>query len=529
MASRQTTIWLWLIMTCLLYSAFFVFRYGGLWIENDTGVFSRAAAQFMHHGSLAYQASYNHGFAYTAWLGGLSLLTGIDPATFNTIIMPFLGLILLVIPGYLAYSILLDSSKLAALGAVILVTIPDITFSAVRGTHEKLSMAFVTMGIFCLFKAFESIGSDRSHRRYRLWQWLLLYLLTVFLNVSTNDYFASTFAFATTLTLAFGFIGLKLRAVPNHESLNSILKVLSFTVLASWIIVYWVMFIVYPPEAHDFLLLKGAISQLSHLFATFQPSTNPYAVASSQWASAAAFELMNVFRWFIVILSALMWGIDIFRIAFRKHSLDPRRLFLIALYAAFALLVVVSIPLDFSALAVGSNLEVRNFTYVILLGTPFVAKAIYRAANTSWVIRNFNVRRATRPLVIVVMFGMLVLGFLKVTLDPLVSNNWLYYSPNEAQALRFFWTHNRHQILWTGPDDRLAFYAHARLIWGGHGNQIIGYTPKPFTQDFLASPIVISSDRVLNQPIYHYQANDRIYDNGGAQIYRSRPVSPFMQ
>ena len=516
-------------MTCLVYSAFFVFRYGGLWIENDTGVFSRAAALFIHHGSLAYGATYNHGFAYTAWLGSLSLLTGLNPATFNTIIMPFLGLMLLVIPGYLAYSILLDSSKLAALGAVILVTIPDITFSAVRGTHEKLSMAFVTLGIFCLFKAFEAIISDGGHRRYRLIQWLLLYLLTVFLNVSTNDYFASTFAFATTLTLAFGFIGLKLRAVPNHESLSSVLKVLSFTVLASWIIVYWVMFIVYPPEARDFLLLKGAINQLSHLFATFQPSTNPYAVASSQWASQAAFDLMNVFRWFIVIVSATMWGIDVFRIAFRKQPLDPRRLFLLALYAAFALLVAISIPLDFSALAVGSNLEVRNFTYVILLGTPFVAKAIYRAANTPWIVKQFAVRKVARPLIIAIMFGMLGLGFLKVTLDPLVSNNWLYYTPNEAEALRFFWTHNHNQILWTGPDDRLAFYAHARLIWGGHGNQIVGYTPLPFTKDFLASPIVISSDRVLNQPMYDYPQNDRIYDNGGAQIYRTRPVSSFMQ
>lgn len=527
---KRDTIWMWLLMMALLYAAFFVLRYGGLWIENDTGVFSRQSFTFISHGSLFFPGAYNHGFAYTAWLGSLSLITGINPATFNTIVMPFFGMILLLIPGYLAFHALLGSRRMAAIGAVVLATIPDITFSAVRGTHEKLSMAFVSMGLFCLFKAFDAIAKRHTSREYLLW--IFTYLVVEFLNVGTNDYFATTFTFAITLTLGMGFLALKMRRIPTAANMGAALRTLGLSVLASWVIVFLVMFFVYPPEAQDFLLLQGALSRLRHLFATFTPSSNPYSLASSEWASKAAFELMNIFRWLVVMLSAIMWAIDIFQVVFKRRSLDVGRLFLLGMYTAFALLVVASIPLDFTGLAAGTNLEVRNFTYVILLGSPLVARALQGVIHSRTALkvghRTVYLRKFIRPSAIAGMCLLLLVGFLKVTLDPLVSNNWLYYTPQEAQALRFFWTHSRNQTIWSGPDDRLVFYAYSRLISNPNGNAVVGYKPKPFTEDYLDSPVVNASDTATYFPRFDYPASDRIYDDGGAQIYRMRPVSPFM-
>lgn len=529
--ANSENIWLWLLIVALLYGAFFVLRYGGLWIENDTGVFSNAADQLIRHGTIFYPHPYPHGFAYTALLGGMSLLTGVGYNTMNTVVMPFIGIVLLVIPGYLAFSQMVSSPRVAAISAVILLTIPDLTFSAVRGTHEKLSMAFVCLGVYCLFKAFDAWQADSRTGRAI---WIAMFLLIEFLNVATNDYFASTFTFALTLTVLFGWILLRFRRVDPGQTLAKTLTALSLVVAASWSIVFVTMFFVYPPARNDFVLLSGAIEKLSHLLATMQPSSDPYTAASSQWASSGTYQIMNLFRWFVILCSSAMWAIDLYKVVFRRYRLDRGQFFLLSVYSAFALLVVVSVPVDFTGLAAGTNLEVRNFTYVILVGAPLVAQFIFMITHWPWTLPfshgRLSVRRPVRIAVVGVMSMMIVVGFLKTTLDPLVSNNWLFYTANEKQALKFFWTHNRQTTLWTGPDDRLAFYANARLVEvNPNRNTIIGYNLTQFTQEYLRSPVVVTSSLALHFTMPNYHSNDRVYDNGGSQIYFRRPVSRFMR
>ena len=522
--------WLWLLAAALLYGAFFVLRYGGLWIENDTGVFSNAATEYIRHGTIFYAHPYPHGFAYTAILGGVSQLTGLGPNTVNTVLLPFVGITLLVIPAYLAFSQMVQSLRVAALSSVLLLAIPNITFSALRGTHEKLSMAFVCMGLYCLFKAFDA-GKDGTRGRQMLW--VGLFFLVEFLNAASNDYFASTFTFALTLTIVLGWMLAKFKRVDPNSNITQTLKAMAILVSASWVIVLATMFWVYPPARQDFLLVNGVINKLTHLFATLHPSSNPYSSAAAQWASGTTYEIMNLFRWFVILCSAAMWAINSYQVLFRRTLLDRGQLFLLSMYSAFAFLVVASVPVDFSGLAAGANLEVRNFTYVTLAGAPLVAQLIYLGAHKPWNLTILSARmsvpRVVRAGAVVLLSLMLVLGFLKATLDPLVSNNWLFYTAGEKQALKFFWTHNRQQTLWTGPDDRLAFYAHARLVESNQReNTIIGYKITPFTKEYLRSPVVVASSLALHFTMPNYNADDRVYDNGAAQVFFQQPVSQFM-
>lgn len=527
---NQENAWLWLLAVALLYGAFFVLRYGGLWIENDTGVFSNAAVEFIRHGTIFYPQPYPHGFAYTAVLGGLSLLTGLGANTLNTVVMPFVGITLLVVPGYLAFSQMVASRAVAVLSALLLLAIPNITFSALRGTHEKLSMAFVCMGLFCLFKALDAMAvGSRVHRLL----WVALFLLVNFLNAASNDYFASTFTFALTLTLGLGWMLQKFRRVDPAADVRGMLRAMTLLTAASWAIVLATMFWVYPPARQDFLLVNGVMSKLTHLFATLQPSSNPYSSAAAQWANGTTYQLLNLFRWFVVVCSASMWAVHSYHVVFKRRLLTRGQLFLLSMYSAFALLVVASVPVDFSGLAAGANLEVRNFTYVTLVGAPLAAQLVYILTIKPWTLPVLSVKRwgplVARTFVVVLMSIMLVLGFLKVTLDPLVSNHWLFYTASEKQAMQFFWTHNQQQTLWTGPDDRLAFYAHAQLVESDpRQNTIIGYAITPFTKEYLRSAVVVGSSQALHFTMPVYRTEDRIYDNGGAQIYFHRPVSRFM-
>ncbi|MCY0899356.1 MAG: hypothetical protein OWU33_10565 [Firmicutes bacterium] len=522
---RRDFLWLGLLTMALVYADFFVMRYNGLWMENDTSVFTMQATRFLHHASLFFPHLYNHGYAYTAWLGGVAMLSGISPLRLNTLVMPFLGMVLLVMTGYLLFTALLESQLMGVLGGLVLMTIPNIAFAALRGTHEKLSLAFVALGLYFLLK-----GLTAFTHRQSWWLWLALALLMQFLNVSTNDYFATTFTFALTLTWGFGFMTWKAKPVRTVPELGPALKIVGLVVAASWLIVLWVMFRVYSPEAQDLLLLKGAVNKLLHLFDTLHPGSNPYVAASSTWASQVAYALMSFFIWFVVVMSALMWCVDLYHLLVTRTLLTIPRLFLLGMYAAFAALVVLSIPLDFSGLAAGSNLEVRNFTYVILFGTPLVARALVRSIHGQWrwSPKTPHKRRMAERLLVGLMCLILAIGFLKVTLDPLVSNTWLYYTPGEAEAVQFFWTHNRYQTLWTGPDNRLTNYANA-VFWNNPGhNAVLGYTPPDGTEDYLQSRTVVFSCLAQDYPLPPYGQFNRVYDNGGAAIYQKPASTPFM-
>ncbi|MCY0878511.1 MAG: hypothetical protein OWU84_06195 [Firmicutes bacterium] len=522
---QRDNLWVGLLVMALVYADFFVLRYNGLWMENDTSVFTSQAARFLHRGSLFFPHLYNHGYAYTAWLGSLAMLSGISPLRLNTLVMPFLGMVLLVMTGYLLFSQLLESRIMGALGGMVLMTVPNIAFSALRGTHEKLSLAFVALGLYFLLK-----GLDAYARRQPWRLWLALALVMQFLNVSTNDYFATTFTFALTITWGLGLIAWRVKRIRTVPELGAVLKILALATGASWLIVFWVMFHIYPPEAQDLLLLKGAINKLMHLFDTLHPGSNPYVAASTTWASQVAYALMSFFIWFVVVMSALMWCVDLYRLLGKHTLLTIPRLFLLAMYGAFALLVVLSIPLDFSGLAAGSNLEVRNFTYVILFGTPLVARALIRIIHGPWLLTP-NTPEKTRwaeRCMVGLMCLIMAIGFLKVTLDPLVSNTWLYYTEDEADAIRFFWTHNRYQILWTGPDNRLANYANA-VFWANPGqNTVVGYAPPAGTEDYLQSPAVVLSCLAQDYPLPPYARLNRVYDNGGADIDQIPAATPFM-
>lgn len=521
--------WMWLVMLSFIYAAFFVFRYGGLWIENDTGVFSRQAAEFMRHGSIFYPGLYNHGYVYTAWLGGLSLITGLQSMTLNTIVMPFFGLLLLVISSYLAFSALLPSRRVAALAVIILTSISGVAFSALRGTHEKLSMAFVCLAIYCIVRAFEAYA---AHRRGAFIGWLAIYFFIQFLNAGTNDFFAATFLGVLTFTCFSGAVGLLSRKLMDDPRLPRMLGVMGLIVAGSWAILIGVMLFVFHPEARDMQLVNSVVAHLKKLFQTSRVSSHPYQAAASIWANGVVYELMDASRWLVVIVSASVWIHNIYRWVIKGSRQSLRHLFLIAIYTAYALIVCLSIPVDFTGLAAGNNLEVRNFTYASLMGVPLVAEGIYQVLQTraSRSAPGFRVKllKSLRSAVIGSLVLLSGLGLLKVTLDPLVSNSWIYYKPGEAQALQFFWGHNRNQVLWTGPDDRLAFYAHAAFVTNPGKNQIIGYAPTPFTQDYLDSPVVKASALALHYPLIHYQTYDLIYDNGGAEIVRRVPKSPFM-
>jgi len=512
----------------LLYAAYFVLRYGGLWTENDTSIFSYDTREMLKAGNVLFSGQYIHGFAYPAWMGSLSLLTGLPPYVMNTIVMPFVGVSLLVTAAYVSYRVLFRSRRLAFWAALLLFAVPDLMFSVLRGNHEKINIAVMLWLIFVLFKSFQS---SRTGAGRHMATWVLLFYGLTFLNATANDYFASTLTVGLLIvTLWLGFAA-KWRSAQN--TLGSSSQRLWLVTGASWLLIFWVMFFVFPPAGADFALVGKAWTKVVDLFLSLHASSNPYNAVAQQWAAPIVAVLGAAFRWALSIASFLGWVVTTFVWLRWKKRQTFRRHFMLALYGGLGVLIAVSIPVDFTGLAAGTNLELRNFTYFSLIASPMFVFTVIVGAQF---VRNrwprFNLTRSlnfAKPLLAVVMACFFVISLFKITLDPVVSNTWITYSPSEVQAMSYFLRNAATtQNLWGGDSSRLSLVSGSRLQpdpW----RVIAGGFDVNLFLTYLNSPFVYASAVLNREPLPVYAGMNRVYADRSVELYQPTPLSPFQQ
>lgn len=293
----------WIVLAvALAYAAYFVLRYGGLWTENDTAEFTRYTAATIQAKTVLSAVQYTHGFGYTGWLAIVSLLSGVPVPVLNTVVLPFLGALMLILPAFLTYRTYLGSHRAGLLATALLFAVPDMFFSVLRGNHEKLNIAIVLAAIYVLFRGFENMGTGSA---FKLTTWVVLFYILMTVNAMVNDYFASTFVMACTLTLAFGtFLSRFNSGMALHRP--AMLR-FTITVAVSWLLMWWVTLFVFPPAGQDFKLISSTQGKVATLFLTLQASSNPYSISVQQWSSTTVSLLVASFRWILVGGSAIIW------------------------------------------------------------------------------------------------------------------------------------------------------------------------------------------------------------------------------
>ncbi len=503
-------------------SAYFVLRYGGLWIENDTAVFSQITSQMLHYRSVLFLGQYVHGFGYPAWMGSLSLLSGVSVPILDTIVLPFAGMLFLIVSTYVLYGLVLKHERHTMLAVLLLFAVPDLLFTVVRGNHEKLNVFFMVLALFSLIKGYKAISCGDVTST---WKWIGLFYVQVFINATVNDYFGSTFAAAAAATFLSGVL-LQGRVQNINQFRPQVLRY-SGIVAVSWLMVLWVMLYVFPPAGADLGLAHSALQKFLNLFLTLHTSSNPYVAPTQQWAGKAALALVSAFRWILFLTSFTVWARDLVLLFTSRRRYGLSYLFLLGLYGSFGFLVFAAIPLDFTGLNAGTNLEVRNFPYYALVAAPLMALGINRLLSKIGNDVNHKVAHRVRGSLGVIFSLFVVVSLLKVTLDPLMSNLWMYFTPAESQALRAFWQESVYTTLWAGPDNRLVYVADAWFGRDPGSNQVAGYGYQTTERDLLISAQVIQNSLVQNFTIPNYSKQNLIYNDGGAEIYRMAPQTPF--
>ena len=529
-ATAQATVWaVWTVLfTGFAFGAYFVLRYQGYWSEIDTSVFLTAIHRYTEAGRLSYPQPYLHGFAYVSLMAALSAFTGLPVALLVQVYMPMVGAVTVIFLAFAAFRQLIGSERLAAISASTLFLIPELVFTITRGNHEKIDVSMILLALLALL---HSYSEATGKRRWPVFgSWLLAFYLATYTLLTSNTFFGSTFSAALTLTLAGAVIALKW--IPAGRALQGpVVQRLTYTVAICWCLVFLVMWYVYPAASSQLQTYKMMFSRLATLFLSFEAQSNPYQAVTQEWSSPAVYRLISSFRWVLFLSSATLWLLLLRRGLKRLDRLPVRRVLLLSLYGSFALLLALSIPVDFLGLAEGSNLEVRLYTYFGLFATPvFVAGAVPMLKLLNW-----RRLRAGRPVhrwpgivVRVAVAGFAVLSLLKATVDPQVSNLWIFYRPQEVTAMSFFTGHQQDAVLWIGPRERLSYaFALTNSTFTVNGNTFSSGLGTSQDRWALTSNVIRAHAVADQTPLPTILLGSRIYDNGEAQIYQRLPLMPF--
>lgn len=506
----------------VLYAAYFEFRYNGLWIENDTSVFTGTTTAMLRAGSVFFPGQYSHGFGYPAWLGVLSLDTGLSPAVVNGLVAPFFGMTFALLTAYLLYRRLLRSEVATAVAAMLLFLIPDLMFTLLRGNHEKLNVPFIMLAVYSLLWFVDA----RRRRDFRsMFVSTVLYYVCVFMNGITNDYFGVFLAIA--LFSAAPLLVFFERMRWTRESLRDHVRRFTVTAVVSAIIMVWVMVFLFPQTNSTVGLVTALLVRLQHLFTTQQATDNPYVTASQQWVTPLVNAIFSSFNWGLVVLSslALVYMLVLSK-PIKRVVVNSEELVLAAMYLSLLGLVFAAVPVDLVGLSAGTNLELRNYTYYALFASPVIVIAM-------GIVRSrlrLGLHGQASSFVLALVYGALFLiAVPKGTVDPLYSNQWLGYTADEKQALVVFGEHTRSTALWAGANNRLP-ELYATLFPGLTArDMVVGYSARrsPYATDIMMSPMIRGSTIAERISLPGVDGMNRLFDDGGAQIYVPQLRGPF--
>lgn len=509
----------------LTFGAYFILRYNGLWIDSDTTQFAKFIGEVVTTAAINPEG-YRNGYAYPTWAAMLVQLSGLDILPLLQRYTPLVGNLFLALFSFATFRRWLASDRLGLAAAVSMFLVPELLFTVSRGNHEKLTTSLTLLAALALFKIYEEI-----HRRQR-WRvmagWTLTFYLVCFSLVSLNVLFGSSFIVASTISLIFALLFSRFAADVGRR-LHPISSRLVVVVATAWTLVLLVMFHVYPYASENMDLLNTAVEKVGALFLSLEPSSDPYRAAVASWTNPKTYQLISSFRWTMFAISFVTWLVLLVRF-FRKPDRPPlNQILMIAFYGGFGFQLALAIPVDLVGLSAGSNLQVRLYTYFSLFAVPLMVLGIAKALGVlaKWVP---PVVLASSLTMVAVFFASV--SVLKATLDPMVSNQWFFYQDAELLAIEFWDTRQTFDRIWIGPTTRALYPYRALKGEDSVSGNVFRRSPDfdlAFQSHALFSPVIYSEAIIYRVPVPGVVLENRVYDNGDAQIFHRLPRTPFQR
>ncbi|MGC9347638.1 MAG: hypothetical protein ACP5JG_05830 [Anaerolineae bacterium] len=466
--------------------------------------------------------AYSFGYAYPALNTVLAHVTGIPVEALQHFAQPFLAIVLLPL-SYVAFRGLTGSDAIAGLGTLLLFLQPEFLFEALRSSHAKVTWAMALLMLFLLTRGFCSQG-----RRHRAIVAVPLFYLVAFALIASSSFFASTYIFGIGLV----FVGARLlgRLRRTNAPVVAQLSRLWLVAVACMVLVFVFIFYIYPPARAQLSSLKRELDRLSVLLLGAEPTeplVNPYVHVSGTWINGQAYLLVSCANWLVLLLSFGRWIYLGRQQWLRRWTLGPGELLLWLLYAAFSFMLATAVLFDVLGL-LSANLQVRLFAHLVIFAVPLAAQTLAAFVKTScgWPPA---AHRALWGMLSLACALLVVGSLLKITNEPLLSNGWTFYVPEERAAVEWVGAHVRTNGVWLGYDRRLSSLAEWCGGWQKqHVRTVRGKVPTTARYALLSSLLEGQALR-RGEVLPNVHSQHRVYHNGEAGLFYSRPVTPFQR
>ncbi|TMQ68885.1 MAG: hypothetical protein E6K80_13505 [Candidatus Eisenbacteria bacterium] len=504
-----------LVGLAILAGVYFVLRPGSLWAETDSGLMAQAIRVVMNRAQLApiTPDAYYNGFGYQAVAMAIVTYTGVSIQTLQQEIFPVVSA-LLVLPAWALYRELTGSARIATLAVLVLLLVPEHLFAVLRGSHERLDRAFLMTALWLLIRSTRVRSEPRQYIAH-----VALVLVMTWGLIATNALFGMSLVAALLTALVLSWLARLL--VPGlRDVATKSIRLLGWTSAASALLLFIFVVFVYPPILPTLREIGAIPESLINLVLQGGGGFDPYAGILAAWVSPTAYLLLSLTDFVVLGASAIFWlwlGWRWLR-GGRPESLGVWMLWLF--FAAFAAQGAASILSDRTG-SLAANVQYRAFAVFAALAAPMVALALSR-----WPPGPRLVRLAVAGVAAVVVAGASVGALVKSTLDPTVSNKWIFYTAPELEGIVWVTSRWPGMRLWVGPDDRLI--AAYEMVVGGlsHADVWDLQDPEPDTQFFMVSEAIREQSQRVDEAMPPLASTNLVYDNGEVQVDRLRASPP---
>lgn len=498
----------------LVVGAYFTFRFGGRWSEWDTATQADSIRTMVRDATLLSPSGsyYGNGYTFSAVSTFLIAFTGVDAATLLQALFPLISASLVLIAWPL-YRELTGSGQAATLGTLFLFIQPDFLFVILRGSHERILRALLLISLWLLVRSFTYADRTREYSAY-----VALFYLVVYAMLATNSFFGSSFVWALTVALIGSWFGALMGPRIGHVSLATRRRLIYVPLLCT-VLVFVFNGYIYPPAGAVLTQLPDTLQRLSRLLLTTspeqaQPAFNPYQVVFDSWIDVRIYFLVSLGTYLLILTSAFVWvrtGLRWLSGSGEPPTLGQWMLFLF--YAAFALQGAMSVVAD-RAGTLGGNLQYRSFPSFVMVAAPLVAGSLAR-----W---RPNRRKGALAAAFVGLLALLAI--VKATNEPTLSNVWTFYLPAEVQAVKFADQHLKDDGYWSDFDERLRS---VQILLAVSNLPTFLGNVTPNIRAFVVSDVTRLRAARLGRPLPRVGGELRVYDNGSAQIFRTRSLTPY--
>jgi hypothetical protein len=311
---------------------------------------------------------------------------------------------------------------------------------------------------------------------------------------------------------------------------------LLFIAIISMAFIFIVIFFLYPP-AQNVVAVAGDLSERIRLFMVSPVSETSGLIetVTTSWVFPNAWLWLRLYDIFILLCAGLGWIYMVFHLRSATNSdFSPSgagAFWILVLLPAFSVQNLLFIISDLTGAAGQiNNLQIRLIPFTALIAVPAAVYAL--VIFFRWLrARRIVYRLAFGGAVLATLLA-LVAGLIKGVSEPLLSNNWTFYTPAESAGAVWldstmpqfdFELGRRTPLIWGGTDFRIGRIWREQL-WGARR----GILPFAATLDasyayiFLSPTIRLQTER-YGEPIPDLRGTGLIYDNGDLQIYYRPP------